>query len=643
MLPILLKSGDKIVSCDNESYTIKKPLGYGGYGIVYRAIDDHQKKIVAIKTLKFESENQDITETTKKCEELKKEAKILKSSNHHHIVKFDKVIYSPDRPGIPFLIMEYVDGLTMREYLKNQRNKKLSIQELFIYIQQICDALAVVHARGILHRDVNPNNIIIRSGKLEAVLIDFGIAEYYVPGEEQNFAKNIGHSGYAPPESFFDPRYSKRHNPNKKEGKYSDVYSVAGLMYYLIVGEDPLTFFHNKEFEKTMLTQLKENNVPENVIDIIKKAMSLNSQERYQSVKELSNDLKKYKNHDFSDKFTLLKIDIEKKINYLFNENLDIANYIIRYIFNFSSQVSKNLYFHLKKIPKIVLGILVCSIIVGVHVWVVAFVASVFFPPPKKSEDTNLQKNNQTRIRELPKKVIRETKNTQQNEKKKIIIDRNDFVNDIDSFGREKTVVELFQEHKQDTTRAFGVIISRNKNEYIVLTTMYNILGGNTNNLRVKTFDDQIHKIEKVEKQLNSQSIDVALIYFKRHFTNYPFAQTNASLDFSALKEKYQEEFFINDFDLRKNHSLKLVNIQQKPDLDRQICAGYQYTFEVDIPPSININGSPIFNSRKEIIGVYCGEDNNSLQDKTTKNKSSRKIRVIPIDLIKSSIFGNND
>lgn len=636
MSPILLKSGDKLVSCDNESYTIKKPLGGGGYGIVYLAKDDHQKKVVAIKTLKFESENQDITETKKKGEKLTKEADILSRCNHHHIVKFDKVIYSPDRPGIPFLIMENVDGLTMREYLKNKSNKKLLIQELCIYIQQICDALAVVHDRGILHRDVNPNNIIIRSEKSEAVLIDFGIAEYYVPGEEQNFAKNIGHSGYTPPERSVDQLYYKKYASNKKEGEYSDVYSVGGLIYFIITGKDPLTFFHNREFEKTMLTQLKENNVPENVIDIIKKAMSLNSQERYQSVKELSNDLKKYKNHDFLERFNLLKID------YLFSETLDIAKHIIQYGFNFSSQVGKNLYFHLKKIPKIVLGILVCSIIVGVHVWVVAFVASVFFPPPKKSEDTNLQKNNQNRIRELPKKVIEETKNTQQNENKKIIIDRNDFVNDIDSLGREKTVVELFQEHKQDTTRAFGVIISRNKNEYIVLTTMYNILGGNTNNLRVKTFDDQIHKIEKVEKQLNSKSIDVALIYFKRHSTDYPFAQTNDSLDFSALKKEYQQEFFINDFYLRKNHNLKLVNIQQKPDLDRQICAGYQYTFEVNIPLSININGSPIFNTRKEIIGIYCGEDNNSLKDKTINDKSSRKIRVIPINLIKSSIIRNN-
>ncbi|MGK7939583.1 MAG: protein kinase [Crocosphaera sp.] len=662
MSPILLQPGDKLVSYNNESYTIKKILREGGFAIVYLAMDNHQKKIVAIKTLNFRSQNKERREVKKICQAFEQEAEMLKFCSNPNIVTIEKIIYSPDIPNLPFIVMEYIKGETLKQYVKKQKTKKLSIPESLIYTQQICDALALVHERGILHRDINPSNIIIRSGKLQAVLIDFGISKYDVPEEEQNFTKELGESRYAPSERSFDERYDKRDDKNKKEGKYTDVYSVTGVLKFMLTGNDPPYYsqLSQRECISDMSSELKKNKIDANIIYAIHKGMSREIDKRYQSVEELWTDLNEHDNHDFLDEFKLLTINIEKEIDYVFDETMYFAKHIIKGSFFLLSLTAENTYFLLKNTSKIVLYL---SIFVGLPVLVLTVGGSILLQVPsvldKSREDSDpntgeLQqietqgtKENQvpqlqelteeTEDPELPETIQEPILNPNLGTKIDPNIDNN-LGKYLDILGREKTVVEIYEKYKQETTKASGAIISKTKNRYIILTTAYSILGGNADNLRIKTFDGQIHEVEKIENP--SENIDIALIYFKSPFIAYPSAPVDDSLKSLESNKNYQEEFFMNNFNLRKNHTIKLVNSQEMPDLDRKMCKGYQHIFEGDIPPGMN--GSPIFNNRKEIVGIYCGEDNNSLKDKKIHGNHLRKIRVIPIKLIRNRIFGAN-
>lgn len=200
-------------------YTIEKLLGEGGFGVTYLATDYSGKK-VAIKT-----SNRKV-QLHQNFDQLQQyfidEAKRLSQLQHcTHVVYFYELIQE-DR--LWCLVMEYIDGESLANLV--MRKGVLQESEALDYIQQIGQALSFAHSQGILHRDVKPENIILRRERSEVVLIDFGISREFTFNLYQSHTQ-LFTDGFAPIE-----QYIRR----QKRGDYTDVYALAATLYVLLTG-----------------------------------------------------------------------------------------------------------------------------------------------------------------------------------------------------------------------------------------------------------------------------------------------------------------------------------------------------------------------------------------------------------------------
>ncbi|MEQ9372303.1 MAG: serine/threonine-protein kinase [Coleofasciculus chthonoplastes F3-SA18-01] len=230
-------------------YTIEQKLGEGGFGVTYRAWDNNGQMIV-IKTLNDNVQRR--PDFAKFQQDFLNEALRLAKCSHPHIVKIYEVIQEGE---LWCMVMEYIDGEDLASRIENQG--ALTEAEALRYIQQVGEALTVVHNNGLLHRDVKPQNIMLRSGKLEAVLIDFGIARDFTPNLTQTHTQMVS-DGFAPIE-----QYDKR----SKRGAYTDVYALAATLYSLLTGEAPtiaplrainMSFLKPKEINSTISDRVNQ-------------------------------------------------------------------------------------------------------------------------------------------------------------------------------------------------------------------------------------------------------------------------------------------------------------------------------------------------------------------------------------------------
>lgn len=255
-------------------YTIEGVLGVGGFGITYLARDSDGFPVV-IKTLnetaqrhaQFEQLQQDFVN----------EAVWLAKCAHPHIVQIHRVF---QESGLWCMVMEYIAGENLANRVKHRG--VLNEAEALRYVQQIADALVLMHQTGLLHRDVKPENIMLRAGKAEAVLLDLGIAREFTPNSTQNHTAILS-NGYAPIEQY---EYQAR------RGAYSDVYGLSATLYFLLTGETP------KDAQVRAYTQLRHGTDPlehpkhlnPHVSDRTNRAvlagMAIESKDRPQSVQE---------------------------------------------------------------------------------------------------------------------------------------------------------------------------------------------------------------------------------------------------------------------------------------------------------------------------------------------------------------------
>ena len=253
----------------NGKFTIQKVLGGGGYGVTYSAIDANTNNIVAIKTLNHIYQSKPDFEQQQ--DNFVREAFRLAKCKHPHIVKVHDVI---KENGLWGMVMEYIQGQDLAVYI-NQK-VKLSSDEALKYINQIGIALEYIHQQGMLHRDVKPNNIMLRQNKQEAVLIDFGLAREFDLNQTGSMT-NSKTEGYAPIE-----QYERR----GKFGPYTDIYALAATLYALLTGDTPLP----ANFRQTgiPLPPPKQRNpeIGDRVNDGIIKGMGLEPEDRPQTVKE---------------------------------------------------------------------------------------------------------------------------------------------------------------------------------------------------------------------------------------------------------------------------------------------------------------------------------------------------------------------
>ncbi|MCM1544363.1 MAG: Stk1 family PASTA domain-containing Ser/Thr kinase [Ruminococcus sp.] len=261
-------------------YEIIEILGVGGMAVVYKAYDNIDGRIVAVKILKDEFiANEDFRRR------FKNESKAIALLSHPNIVKVYDVSYG-DR--LQYIVMEYVDGITLKEYIQQQGT--INTREAIYFVTQILRALQHAHDKGIVHRDIKPQNImLISDGTIKVT--DFGIARFSRSETSTMTDMAIGSVHYISPEQ------AKGSVTDAK----TDVYSVGVVLYEMLTGRLP---FQSNNAVSVAIMQLQNNpvnpreinpNIPIGLEQIIIRAMQKVQSDRYQSASEMLMDIEKYK------------------------------------------------------------------------------------------------------------------------------------------------------------------------------------------------------------------------------------------------------------------------------------------------------------------------------------------------------------
>lgn len=268
-----------------DKYKIVKQLGEGGMSSVYLAKHLILDRDFAIKVLK-----KSVISSKEDIERFKREAKIASKINHESIVNIQDFGISKD--GLPYIAMEYITGMSLEELM--DRQSYLTPEETFNILKQISNPLGIAHSLGIVHRDLKASNIMLvgdLQGKFKIKIVDFGIAK--IISSDQNESQNLTLTG----EALGSPLYM---SPEQCNGlavdQRSDIYSIACLTYYMLVGVPP---FVGATVNETMAAHLVESppaiptelGIHESVQKTIFKALSKNPSDRHYSIQNYINEL----------------------------------------------------------------------------------------------------------------------------------------------------------------------------------------------------------------------------------------------------------------------------------------------------------------------------------------------------------------
>ncbi len=219
-----------------HEYRIDQLLGAGGFGLTYLATDANLNLRVALKEylpVDFATRLEDDTVQPKSSaaaetfqtglKRFMDEARTLASFHHANIVRVMR-FFEANQTG--YMVMEFVDGMSLSNWVSARR--PLSEEEVFRVVEPLLDGLEVIHQAGYLHRDIKPANIYVRADNTP-VLLDFGSARHLLgAGRELTV---IVSPGFAPIEQY---------HGNGKQGPWSDIYALAGVMYWMVTGAKPV-------------------------------------------------------------------------------------------------------------------------------------------------------------------------------------------------------------------------------------------------------------------------------------------------------------------------------------------------------------------------------------------------------------------
>ena len=263
-------------------YELDGVVGRGGMAEVYRARDIRLDRIVAVKTLR-----EDLARDQTFQARFRREAQSAASLNHPSIVAvYDTGEDTSDPAHVPYIVMEYVDGRTLRELLRDDR--RLLPERALEITDGVLRALDYSHRNGIVHRDIKPGNVML-TRSAEVKVMDFGIARAVSDAQATmtQTAQVIGTAQYLSPEQARGERVDAR----------SDLYSTGCLLYELLTGRPPFT---GDSPVAIAYQHVRENPIPPSRIDpeipawadsIVLKAMAKDPAERYQSAAEMRTDI----------------------------------------------------------------------------------------------------------------------------------------------------------------------------------------------------------------------------------------------------------------------------------------------------------------------------------------------------------------
>ena len=251
-----------------DKYIIEQELGRGGFAITYKASNTVLNRVVVIKALN-ERLRQD-PNFLKQQQQFQAEARRLAKCTHLNIVRVSDFFVDDD---LPFIVMDYVPGPTLDKVVLP--NRPLSEEVALHYIRQVGDAVQTIHQNGLLHRDIKPQNLILREGTHQVVLIDFGIAREFTPGLTQTHTHFVS-EGYAPIEQYL---------PQAKRSSATDIYGLAATLYTLLTGKVPIAAYLRAHCPLTELRQLQPE-VSESVNKAVIQGMAMEPLHRPATVSE---------------------------------------------------------------------------------------------------------------------------------------------------------------------------------------------------------------------------------------------------------------------------------------------------------------------------------------------------------------------
>jgi len=272
-------------------YVIGTVLGAGGFGVTYKAWDNVLGVVVAIKEHYPTYFVQRVPGTKvviiydgakrkgymDSLERFMEEARNTALFQNPHIVHVDNFF---EENGTAYIVMEYLDGISLKDYLK-QNGGKIEIENLDYIFLPVMDGLRAIHEKGFIHRDVSPDNIFLcNQGGVK--LIDFGAARFS-DAEKERTRSIILKPGYAPPEQY---------QTKSLQGPWTDVYALAATLYRTVTGTVPTESVNrfSEEFvkKKDLLEEPKaiDPTIPDYLNDTIMKGMAIEPALRFQNVNE---------------------------------------------------------------------------------------------------------------------------------------------------------------------------------------------------------------------------------------------------------------------------------------------------------------------------------------------------------------------
>jgi len=270
-------------------YEILAPIGSGGMGTVYKAIDRSRDHTIAIKVL---DRRYDLDKKRRKRDYLGREITIAASLNHPYIVKLhNELVVVEDVNGHKrrCLLMEYIDGYNLKRHIDE---RDLTLKQMIDVSIRLCEGLDFLHQNGIIHRDIKPGNFMFTRDGKQVKILDFGLSESQTSWRSRFMKKGGGTRLYMSPEQLRKRRLDYR----------SDIFSFGITLYELFAGRHPCNGTDTREIQRQLLDPRyrfeppsKHNpEIPPQLDRIILKALRRKLEQRYQSMTEMLLDLSRF-------------------------------------------------------------------------------------------------------------------------------------------------------------------------------------------------------------------------------------------------------------------------------------------------------------------------------------------------------------
>lgn len=304
-----LRPGTRLIG----HYVIYSVLGQGGFGITYMGMDELHQTKVAIKeyfpqgiVTRNVDYGDDVTITY-----VGQEANYLSGKQHfideaHIMLQFDKnqgivdVIDFFEVNNTAYIVMEYLDGITLKQYLKEKG--RISAEDIQMLMVPLMESLDEIHSQGLIHRDISPDNIMVLSNG-DIKLMDFGAARAYTDFGERSLSVVLK-PGYAPPEQY---------QTHGVQGPWTDIYALCATIYKCITGKTPPDAIQRVMDDTLQLPSDFGVVLPASMEMALIKGMSISPQQRYQDIKVFCDDFYRMTEPGISEQRNKEKAELQEK------------------------------------------------------------------------------------------------------------------------------------------------------------------------------------------------------------------------------------------------------------------------------------------------------------------------------------------